>query len=431
MRPFLMEDVLERERFTARHNAGESGGPALRLKELLELIARSKLASAQVLHPNQLQFAKEEVEQISAELVHELLALSLRDSPNYGITELRKHIARLHPQASVENVLVTTGTSEALYLAFQVLQPKKVALIVPGFQLLTELVESAQPLQQSNSFASPLLALTLRWNEQLRPEAQEEEWLAQIDREKPDTILINHPHNPSGWLPSLGFLARIQDLARGVGARILGDEHYRFLCMPESVKQPDRISDNFPLGPTLFENDGSTLVTGSFIKCLGTPGLRIGWCVGPKELIDKMQSLKNYTTHTVNPVSEWLSEHVLRDASLPCFVSAHELWSKNRALVQDWAAMQPEKGWRCHAPQGGWVTALSHQSFPQKKQKLAARLKERGCFLLDLELMELNRFGHSSCALKQRGGFRLGLGMAHQELQQLLDILDFESKQLA
>jgi N-succinyldiaminopimelate aminotransferase len=392
--PFHIEEALETGRFSARFNALESGAAPLTLGELLSHVGVDHQLATR-----------------------ELLGLSLADSPNHGRFDLRQHIARLHPGAKAENVLVTTGTSEALLLVLLCLQPRRIAMILPGFQLLSEL---------GHGVGAEILPLAMRWDPQGRPQADVEQWSNVIRQQKPDMVLVNHPHNPSGLVLSEEQLQHVARAAEACGACIVGDEHYRFL-----TPQP-------PLGPTLWQpplreqaKGPLRLVTGSFIKCLGTPGLRIGWCVAPEPVIKRMQNLKNYTTHTVNPVSEWLAERVLRRDDLFAFAAQRAVWTANRSSLQDWLrGAGQQTGWVGIAPEGGWVTCVSHRSLPHGRKSLDHALQAAGCGLLDLRLFEWSRYGHKDCWLTEHGGFRMGLGMTTDSFNIFLDALSSVGKTL-
>lgn len=387
--PFYMEDDLEAGRLTARFNALESGGPPLSLGEVLDCVAP---------------------DESRRECLEALASISLRDSPNRGRDDLRDHIARLHPGAQRHNVLVTTGTSEALLLLLLVLRPRRVAVIAPGFQLLTELVTGV---------GATLVPLTLSWGHDGTPRPDIQRWANEIIRHRPDLLLINHPHNPSGIVLSADELNTLQDAAHAVRGAVLGDEHYRFL------------TDKAPLGDTLWPDQQATqtdlppsYITGSFIKCLGTPGLRIGWCLAPPETVAAMQNLKNYTTHTVNPLSEWIAERVLRNTTLNAFEAARAIWRHNRQALGQWLTGDGrQSGWLGTSPAGGWVTCLTHQGLPAGSAQLRTALERAGCGLLDLKHFEWRRFGHKDCAMTARGGYRLGLGMAPQQFLLCLEEL--------
>lgn len=393
-RSFFMEDALEHGRFHAKFNAGESGGPAQSLSQIVAQIPGLTSEKAS----------------------RALLDMPLSDSPNHGRADLRDAIAALHPGAQRENVLVTTGTSEALFLYFYLRTPRKVALILPGFQLLYELALVHN---------CAIIELPMVWSEKGHPEPPVDDWLDTLNHEKPDLVLFNHPHNPSGWVPDKHFIQKLQGAVDGWGGTLLGDEHYRFLVEGSTFNHsalPDQRekAESFPLGATLYRSDSQTIVTGSFIKCLGTPGLRIGWCVGPTDLISQMQNMKNYTTHTVNPYSEWVASLVLTDPTCSAFFAAREMWDCNRRALSAWITEQQltSHGWLGAAPLGGWVTCLAYGGRFDPAE-LNMKLSDRGVFLLDLSLMEWKAFGRGS-VFSQRPSFRLGLGLQPDRFEEML-----------
>jgi aspartate/methionine/tyrosine aminotransferase len=171
-----------------------------------------------------------------------------------------------------------------------------VALALPGFQLLYEIPKA---------MGAHIVPLPVRFDYRGAPFVDEEEWMTLLIQTRPDCIVINNPHNPSGLVLRQHFLHRLLEIA--TNANVIADEHYRFLS-----------SHTQTLGETLYQHN-KTFVTGSFVKCLGVPGLRIGWCVGPAQALKFLQNEKNYTTHTVNPLSEWISVEVLKNLNSPLF----------------------------------------------------------------------------------------------------------------
>jgi aspartate/methionine/tyrosine aminotransferase len=394
-RNFLMEDALEEGRFQARFNAGESGGPPQNLAQIISQIPGVSAENAS----------------------RTLLEMPLHDSPNHGRADLRAAIASLHPGALPNNVLVTTGTSEALFLYFYLRPPKKIALILPGFQLLYEL---------AHVHHSTIVPLPMRWSPTGHPQPDLSAWLDTLAKEKPDLVLINHPHNPSGWVPQKEFLEEVQALVESWSGTVLGDEHYRFLVDTGHSPHPQSVAaqaDPFPMGATLFRDDERSVVTGSFIKCLGTPGLRIGWCVGPSALIRQMQNLKNYTTHTVNPYSEWIASLVLTDPTRSAFHCARNTWIQNCTTFANWMASTGEKhaGWTGAAPKGGWVTCLARTGWTDSN-RLKAELRNHGVFLLGLDLMEWSAFDQDSL-FSRWASFRVGFGVTPQLFAEMLQVL--------
>lgn len=400
-----MEDWLETNRTTARFNLGESGGRARTVGELLSL-------SGVLPHQAAEQF----------------LQTSLKDSPNWGHPELRARVAGLHPGAGSDNVLITTGTSEALFLLFRRLRPRNVALAMPAFQLLYEIPQS---------LSARITSLPVEFTTTGKAFIDEDRWLKILDTHSPDCVVINHPHNPSGLTLSDDFLEALISWTAHHGATLIGDEHYRFLA-----------SDTQILGPTLYRTEhevrtralslgihahlpqAQIFVTGSYIKCLGAPGLRLGWCVGPNAILKDLQNEKNYTTHTVNPLSEWISTEVLRDLHSPLFTQARMEWRANRELMASWLASSSR--FVGQAPQGGLVSCvtfantLAHTLEADNAAKVFAALAGSGVFLLPLESMEFSKVEHAQevSTLARGCGFRMGLGADPANFSTALGILE-------
>ncbi len=390
LRTFFMEDPLENNRFKAKFNLGESGGRPRTVQELLTLSDLSE-----------------------EKIVQEFLKISLCDSPNWGRPDLREIVSRMHAGSKVENVLITTGTSEALFLLFRYLKPKSVALAIPGFQLLYEL-----PL----ALESEIIPLPVRWNQNGIPTINESEWLDILKEKKPECILINNPHNPSGLVLSQEFIDKIMQISLEISATIIGDEHYRFLS-----------HETQQLGFTIYKNSPKVFVTGSFIKCLGCPGLRIGWCVGPTEALSYMQNEKNYTTHTVNPITEWISYEVLKNFESKLFLYMKEEWLETKRILKNF--LDKSQAVYGMIPNGGLVTSLGlKKNYDIKSfQYVMKTVEKNGIFVLPLAAMEVGSFSfqkemnlnsnHGS-NINQGIGFRLGLGSSPQDFKSALEALE-------
>jgi aspartate/methionine/tyrosine aminotransferase len=116
-------------------------------------------------------------------------------------------------------------------------------------------------------------------------------------------IIVNSPHNPTGYQFSVSDYKAVVDLARRKGIVLFSDEVYRFLEYDPS----DRL-------PSLCELDDTGLSLGVMSKSFGLAGLRIGWIVTRnRELFHKLASYKDYTTICNSAPSEFLSIVALKN----------------------------------------------------------------------------------------------------------------------
>ena len=257
-REFFIEDRLEKYRNTSLCNLGESGIRNFVLKDLLISLDCS---------------------------IEELLNIDLKDSPNMGRWDLREEISGLYSGISPENILITTGTSEALFLLFSYcIKPgTKFTYLSPGFQGLYEIPEYLGGQGRGVEFqTSP------EWRELFRDS---------------NCVILNHPHNPTGLsIQEEDWIVLKSEILKFPGV-VLFDEHYRFLDLESEI------------GVSGARLNHNCYATGSITKSFGVTGLRIGWIVGDVDVLNHLRSFKDYLTHTVNPISEFLALHILRNRS--------------------------------------------------------------------------------------------------------------------
>lgn len=129
-------------------------------------------------------------------------------------------------------------------------------------------------------------------------------------------VIVNFPHNPTGFLPTAEEFARVVRVVAERGATLFSDEMYRGLEM-----DPGR---RLPSAPDLSEN--GVALTG-LSKTYGLPGLRLGWLASAdRGVIDRVLALKDYTTICTPAPSEVLAIAALR--------RAEEIVERNRSIVR-------------------------------------------------------------------------------------------------
>src|SRR5438094_303495 len=95
-------------------------------------------------------------------------------------------------------------------------------------------------------------------------------------------ILVNSPANPTGVVYSRQALRELALLAQERGILLISDEVYRAFCYDDPFVSPAEFNEDM-------------LVVDGFSKAYGMTGWRLGFCHGPRRLIDEMIKLQQFT----------------------------------------------------------------------------------------------------------------------------------------
>jgi aspartate aminotransferase/aminotransferase len=199
-----------------------------------------------------------------------------RYTPTQGIAPLREAIAHKLTQrnrvpATAEDVLITSGSSGGIFLAYAcVLDPGDEIIIPdPYFVMYTQL---------AGFFGARAVLVDTYPDFQVDPEK-----VARAVTSRTKAILVNSPNNPTGAVypePALREIARIADRH---GLLILSDEVYESFVYDEAR--------HFSVG-SVYPN---TLTLNAFSKSHALTGWRIGYATGPRVLLEKMKELQQYS----------------------------------------------------------------------------------------------------------------------------------------
>ena len=265
LKPFKLERYFARYEFSVKVLLSSSDCDGLLLSELLEM-------------------ADED-----AKNLWNNLALGYTQSLGHPL--LRKEVARLYQGISADDCLVVVP-EEGIYLALNAILHKgdHVICTFPGYQSLYEVAES---LGCEVTKWEPEEAHGWRFNP---------EFLEQNIRPNTKLLIVNFPHNPTGYLPSIEDYQRMVDSARKSSIYLFSDEMYRFLEYDEN--------DRLPSACEIYDKAISLF---GMSKTFGMAGARIGWIVTKDtDLYARMATLKDYTTICNSAPSEILSIMALR-----------------------------------------------------------------------------------------------------------------------
>jgi len=224
-----------------------------------------------------------------------------------GSPALRKEISNIYETVQPEEILVHTGAEEAIFLFMHAVLEAGDHVIVhrPCYQSLTDVAKS-------------IGCDVSEWQAR-----EENNWALNMDelqkliRPNTKVIILNTPHNPTGYLMSKPDFEAVNKFAQENDLLLFSDEVYR-----ESEYDP---STRLPAACDMGEHGVSLGVTS---KTYGLAGLRIGWIATKnKKVYDAMASLKDYTTICNSAPSEFLAEVALRNR--------HKLVERNLGIIKN------------------------------------------------------------------------------------------------
>ncbi len=296
---FKLERLLSTFENEVEINLSESGVHPLTMRELLEMKGGD----------------------VEADLA-EIAATELNYPQANGSLELRQAIAGWYPGATAANVLVTVGAIQANFTSLVTATEPNDAVVImqPNYQQFWGLAQNLG--RRLGTFA-------------LR---QHRGWALDLDELQdavaPDTrfVAIVNPNNPTGRVLRPEERAAIVSAAERTGAWLLADEVYA---------GAERVSDE--ITATFYGDYDKVLAVGSTSKAYGLPGLRIGWVVGPADVVARMWAWQDYITICTTTLGNKLAAVALSPAVRPQIIARTRGYVRRGfETVAQWAATRDD-----------------------------------------------------------------------------------------
>ncbi len=273
---------------------------------------------------------------------------------NAGLLELRQaiaeHLERLYGLSydPVEEVLVTVGVSEALYLSLA-------ATLDPGDEVIVpEPCFVAYTPEVIFAGGRPVvIPTTADENFQVTAGA-----ISAALTPRTKALLIGYPNNPTGAIMERAKLEEIAALAEQHDLLVISDELYdRLVYGVEHVC--------FPSLPGMRER---TILLQGFSKNYAMTGWRIGYVAAPAEIMELVRRIHQYTIMSAPTVSQYAALAALREGE-PFIRSMVEEYDRRRRLIVDGLN---DIGLRCFEPRGAFyafpsieITGLDEVEFAE------------------------------------------------------------------
>ncbi|MGH7538021.1 MAG: aminotransferase class I/II-fold pyridoxal phosphate-dependent enzyme [Gemmatimonadales bacterium] len=244
-----------------------------------------------------------------------LLDVRLGYSQSNGTAPLRERIAALYPGASPDQVLVTTGSAEANYIAaLRLVEPgDAVAMLLPNYLQLWGHVQNLGALVRG---------VMLHERHGWAPDPDE---IRAAIAPGTKLVVVTNPHNPTGHILTEPARRVILERTAEVGAWLLADEVYT------GAERDGRTTLSF------WGSYDRLICVSGLSKAYGLPGLRIGWLVGPPDFVAECWARHDYTTIGPSGTTDYLASIALQPAVRERLLARTcAILRENFPVLEDW-----------------------------------------------------------------------------------------------
>ena len=317
-----------------------------------------------------------------------------------GSELLRSRVAALYPGASAANVLMTSGCSEANFVAvWGLLEPgDEVVFMQPNYMQIGGVAEA---------FGARVIPLWLHESNGWQVSLPE---LKQAITPRTKLIALCNPNNPTGAVVSAEAMHEVCERAAAIGAWVLADEVYRGAELDGA------------LSPTMWGRYERVLCMGGLSKAYSLPGLRTGWIVGPPDTIDKLWGVHDYTSIGISMLTDRLAAIALEEGKRRWILDrSRRILNENYPLVRRWIDERADL-FRHISPQAGGIAWVGYNR-PWSSDVLVEELRKRK----DVLLVPGTQFGMDQFFRVGFAGDRTQLEVGLARLGDLLREFDQES----
>ena len=316
------------------------------IRELLKLVNQPDVISFGGGLPDPKLFPVEKLKECVESVLSEHSEEALQYGTTEGVPALRSLIAERSKKQGIkcspENVIVVASSQQALDLVAKV-------LLNPGDVVLVEAPSYLGAIQAFGAFQAHMIPIPMD-DEGMRTEILENRIKTLRSSGKIPKFIYTIPtfQNPAGVTLSYERRLQLLELSNKYNVPIVEDAPYHQLRYE---------GDNVP-SIASQDNNGTVIYLETFSKIL-SPGLRLGWIIGPEDFIRKVTLAKQATDLCTSPFTQFIALEFTKRGYIEPHVELlkREYKKKKDEMLHALAEFFPENV-RWTKPQGGlflWV----------------------------------------------------------------------------
>jgi len=308
---------------------------ASEIRELLKVVEARKVISFAGGYPDPQTLPRESLARIAYEVILNQGDKALQYAPTKGVTVFRETLLKFLRNVGVkvaeeDDVIVTTGSQQGLDLISR-------TIIDPGDYIITEnptylAALSAFRTARPNIVGIPVDEYGMK-TEVLEDRLRE---LRSQGRRVKFVYTIPVAHNPTGITMSLERKKHLVELASQFDFLIFEDDPYSFFVFDEADVTKLKTLDS----------EGRVVYLGTLSKIL-SPGLRIGWVLGHKQIIDVFERAKQSMDLQTSTLSQYIAKEAIeRGVVAETIEGAKRTYRVKRdAMVESLSENMVENSW--------------------------------------------------------------------------------------
>jgi aspartate aminotransferase len=273
-----------------------------------------------------------------------------------GIPALRERIAGDYPHLNLnlDQIIVTAGSQEALYLILRTLVEEGDEVLIPNpgfipYSIITRMVggrATTYRLRAANDFGFDV-----------------EDFKSKLSAQTKLVICIS-PSNPTGRVLSKNDLKTMADAvtASGSNAFIVSDEIYRELYY--TPERPPSISEFYP----------RTIVVNGLSKSMRMTGWRIGWLAGDEAVMKAALVLHGYVVTCASSISQKAALAAWTDEAAAAREEYRAIFLRRREHLL--GLLRNDLSLRCVTPEGAFYTMVDVSKYGDEMRVAEAGLDQ-------------------------------------------------------
>lgn len=217
-----------------------------------------------------------------------------------------------------DDILITTGSNEGLFLIY-------LALLEKGRNTIVESPTYPPLFLIPKSLNYNLNKFTRKYDERFELPFKK---IKNLITPKTTLITISNPNNPTSTIIDKKDIKKLIDIAEEKNTFVLCDEVYHDFAFDDKK-------------PTAYDLGDNTIIVGSLTKYYGLGGIRIGWVASKSNILDSIRKLRNLCTITPSSLSQHIGAIALERKQR--FDKRNEkILKKNRPIIREWITDSPK-----------------------------------------------------------------------------------------